>query len=76
MMLLDVCGIFLKGKFEDHKEKVYMEVPQGFEHIYKQVGQECKEGLIKKEDLADRAMELHEEWINKPEDHWEKIKGH
>ena len=61
MMLLDVCGAFLKGKVEDHKEKVYMEVLQGFKHIYEQVGRECKEGQIREEDLTDRAVELHEE---------------
>ena len=38
MYLIDVCGAFLKGNFKEHEEKVFMEVPQGFKHIYKQVG--------------------------------------
>ena len=53
--------VVLKIKFKNHEEKVYMEVLQGFEHIYKQIGRESKEGLIKEEDLADRAMDLYEE---------------
>ena len=69
MKLLDVCSVFLKGKFKDHEAKVYMDVLQGFKHIYEQVGKECKEGLVREEDLQTRAMELHEEWIEKPKDH-------
>ena len=61
MHLVDVCGAFLKGNFEEHKEKVFMEVPQGFEHIYKQVGKKCQEGCISKDKMAGRALELHEE---------------
>ena len=76
MKLLDVCRAFLKGKFEEGDEKVYMEVLQGFKHIYKQVGKECKDGLIQEEDLQNRAMELHKEWMKKPEEHWEVIKNH
>jgi len=31
--IIDICGAFLHGKFEDG-QKVYMEVPQGFEKFY------------------------------------------
>ena len=61
MHLVDVCGAFLKGNFKEHEEKVFMEVPQGFKHIYEQVGKECLEGQIQEKEMAERAMELHEE---------------
>ena len=67
--MLDVKGAFLKGEFTEDQEQVYLEVLQGFEHIYEQVRKECEEGLVKEEDLQTRAMELHEEWMEKPEDH-------
>ena len=74
--MVDLCGAFLKGNFKKHEEKVFMEVPQGFKHIYKQVRKECQEGHISKEEMAGRALELHEEWMQRPEDHWKIIKEH
>ena len=48
MKLLDVCGAFLKGKFKEGDEKVFMEVPQGFEHIYEQIGRNARMDSFKK----------------------------
>ena len=76
MHLIDVCGAFLKGNFEEHKEKVFIEVLQGFKHVYEQVRKECLEGHIKKDEMADRALELHEEWMKNPEEHWKVIQEH
>ena len=76
MHLIDVCGAFLKGNFKEYEEKVLMEVPQGFKHIYEQVGKECLEGHITEEEMADRAMELHQEWMQNPEEHWKVIQEH
>ena len=32
--LVDVQGTFLKGEFEEEDQKVYIEVPKGFEEFY------------------------------------------
>ena len=67
--MINMCRAFLKGNFKEHEEKVFMEVLQGFEHIYEQVRKECLNRHITEEEMADRAMELHQEWIQNPEDH-------
>ena len=50
MEMLDVKDAFLKGDFWEDKEEVFLEVPQGFEHIYTQFAIELETKLVKPED--------------------------
>ena len=61
MQMLDVKRAFLKGKFMEDQEQVYLEVPQGFEHIYEQIGQELEAGEIQEGKELERAMEIHQQ---------------
>ena len=46
---------------------MYLEVPQGFEHIYEQIGQELEAGEIPEGKELERAMEIHQQWCENPE---------
>ena len=53
-----------------------MEVPQGFEHIYEQIGQELEAGEIPEGKELERAMEIHQQWCENLEKHYEVIMNH
>ena len=59
--MLDVKGAFLKGEFMEDQEQVYLEVLQGFEHIYEQIGQKLEAGEIPEGKELERAMEIHQQ---------------
>ena len=66
MKMLDVKSVFLQGEFTEDQEQVYLEILQGFEHIYKQLGDELKSGKIPSEKVLERAIEIHNEWCKDP----------
>ena len=64
--MLDIKGAFLKGEFTEDQEQVYLEVLQGFKHIYQQLGQELKAGEVPTGKEIERAMEIHQQWCEDP----------
>ena len=61
MEMLHVKGTFLKGNFAEGEKHVYLEVPQGFKHIYKQIGKELEAGEILEGKKLEREMEIHKQ---------------
>ena len=49
----DAKGAFLHGQFQEHEEKIFIEVPQGLLHVYEHLGDEMKERLDRDDPMPD-----------------------
>ena len=74
--LLDVKGAFLKGRFGPNEEKVMMEVPQGFQHIYEELWDEIKDKSYSDEQVMAKLREICDKWKNeKAEEQRERMRN-
>jgi len=74
MYMMDIKGAFLKGRYKENEKKVVLEVPQGFRHMYSELGREMLNKTMTVEELKQRMIELHEYHRNRAEELREKIK--
>lgn len=76
LQMVDIHGAFLKGEFNENEECIYLEVPQGFEHIYNQLAQELEKGQIHPSKALERATKIHKMWKKIEERHRQIIINH
>jgi hypothetical protein len=68
--VIDVKGVFLKGKLNTKKEVLMLEVPQGFCWIYDRLGNEMESrkrtrNAMTKSKTVERAKEIFKKWLEK-----------